>query len=167
MGSCCHARFFKDAIPIIEPTIESVAELPAFINVNKIKEGISFSESNVVLLNSKKSVERYSVCADDGDVQFVTMFTVSKAKRKVVQCHSSICKLREGHSRSLSTLQSSGTICKHLIAFREFYLANIHHALQKNIGDSDEDETVYESIADNHCLPDNKVEVSQYTFLGT
>ena len=110
MGSCCHARFFKDAIPIIEPTIESVAELPAFINVNKIKEGISFSDSNVVLLNSKKSVERYSVCADDGDVQFVTMFTVSKAKRKVVQCHSSICKLREGHSRSLLTLQSSGTI---------------------------------------------------------
>ena len=95
------------------------------------------------------------------------MFTVSKAKRKVVQCHSSICKLREGHSRSLLTLQSSGTIWKHLIAFREFYLANIPHALQENIGDSDEDETVYESIADTHCLQDNKVEVSQYTFLGT
>ena len=89
MGSCCHTRFFKDAIPIIEPTIEPVTELPAFVNVNKIKEGISFSESNVVLLKSKKSVERYSVCADDVDVQFVAMFTVSQAKRKVVQCHSS------------------------------------------------------------------------------
>ena len=61
MGSCCHTKFFKDAVPIIEPTIEPVAEVPAFINVNKIKEGISFSESNVVLLKSKKSVERYSV----------------------------------------------------------------------------------------------------------
>ena len=78
-----------------------------------------------------------------------------------------LCKLREGHSRSLSTLQSSGTICKHLIAFREFYLANIHHALHENIGDSDENETGYESIAGNHFLPDNKVEASQYTFLGT
>ena len=50
MGSCCHTRYFKEAIPITEPTNEPVAELPAFINVNKIKEGISFSESNVVLL---------------------------------------------------------------------------------------------------------------------
>ena len=75
--------------------------------------------------------------------------------------------MRKGHSRSLSTLQSSGTICKHLIAFREFYLANIRHALQENVGDSDGDEMVRESIADNLCLPDNKVEVSQYTFLGT
>ena len=97
----------------------------------------------------------------------MTIFTVSKAKRNVVQCHCSICKLRKGHSRSLSTLQSSETICKHLKAFREFYLANIRHALQENAGDSDEDEMVYESIVDNLCLPDNKVEVSQYTFLGT
>ena len=50
MGSCCHTRYFKEAIPIIEPTNEPIAELPAFINVNKIKGGISFSESNVVLL---------------------------------------------------------------------------------------------------------------------
>ena len=49
-----------------------------------------------------------------------------------------------------------------MIAFRYFYLANIPHALHENVGDSDEDETVYESIADNHCLPVNKVEVSQY-----
>ena len=104
MGSCCHTRFFKDATPIIEPTIERVAELPDLMNVNKIKEGISFSESNVVLLKSKKSVERYSVCADDGDVKFVTMFTVSKAKRKVDQCHSSICKA------SLFQLESSESI---------------------------------------------------------
>ena len=90
MGSCCHTRFFKYAIPTIDPTIEPVAELPAFINVNKIKEGISFSESNVVLLKSRKNVERYLVCANDGDVQFVTIFTVSNAKRKVVQCHSSM-----------------------------------------------------------------------------
>ena len=167
IGSCCRTRFLKDAIPIIEPTIEPVAELPAFINVNKIKEGISSSQSNVVLLKSKKSAERYSVCADDGDVQFVTIFTVSKGKRKVVQCHSSICKLREGDTRSLLTLQLSGTIYKHLIAFREFYLTNIPHGLQENVGDSYEDETVYESIAENHCLPDDKVEVSLYTFLGT
>ena len=165
MGSFCHTRFFKDAIPTIEPTIKTVAKLPAFINVNKIKEGISFSESNVILLKSNKNVERYSVCADDGDFQSVTIFTVSKVKQKVVHRHSSMCKLREGQSRSLLTLQSSGTTCKHLIAFREFYLSNIPHALQENVGDSDEDETVYESIADNYCLPDNKVEVSRYTFL--
>ena len=165
MGWCCH-RFSKDAIPTtIEPTIEPAAELPAFINVNKIKEGISFSESNVVLLKSKKNVERCSLWADDDDVHFVTISTVSKAKQKIVQCHSFICKLSEGDSQSLSTLQSSGTICKHLIAFTEFYLANIPYALHENVGDSDEDETVYESIADNHCLPDNKAEVSQYTFL--
>ena len=90
MGSCCHTRFFKDAIPTIDPTIEPVAEQPAFINVNKIKESISLSESNVVLLKSKKNVERYSVCADDGDIQFVTIFTASNAKRKVVQGHSSM-----------------------------------------------------------------------------
>ena len=35
MGSCCPCRFFKDAIPTIEPTIEPVAELPAFIDVNR------------------------------------------------------------------------------------------------------------------------------------
>ena len=34
------------------------------------------------------------------------------------------------------------------------------HALYENVGDSDEDETVYESITDNHCLPDNKIEVN-------
>ena len=118
MGLCCHTRFFKDAIPTIEPTIEPVAELPAFISVNKIMEDISFSQSNVLLLKSNKNVERYSVYANDGDVQFVTVLTVSKAKRKVVQCHSSICKLREGHSRGLSSLQSSETICKHFIALR-------------------------------------------------
>ena len=118
MGLCCHTRSFKDAIPTIEPTIEPVAELSAFISGNKIMEDISFSESNVVLLKSNKNVERYPVYADDGDVQFATVLTVSKAKRKVVQCHSSICKLRKGHSRSLSTLQSSETICKHFIAFR-------------------------------------------------
>ena len=80
MGSCCHTRFFKDATPTTGPTIEPVAELPAFINVNKVKEGISFLESNVVLLKPKKNVERYSLCADDGDVQFVTIFTVSKTE---------------------------------------------------------------------------------------
>ena len=61
MRSSCHTRFIKDAIPTIEPA----AELPPFINVNKIKEGISFSESNVVLLRSKKNVERHSVCIDE------------------------------------------------------------------------------------------------------
>ena len=120
MGSCCHTRLFKDAMPTIESTIEPIAELTAFINFNKIKKGISFSESNVALLKAKENVERCSLCADDGDVQFGTIFTVSKAKRKIAQCHSSICKLREGDSRGFSTLQSSGTICKHLIAFREF-----------------------------------------------
>ena len=44
-------------------------------------------------------------------------------------------------------------------------MANILHALHENVGASDEDETVYGSIADKHCLPDNKVEDSQYTFL--
>ena len=44
-------------------------------------------------------------------------------------------------------------------------MANILDGLHENVGDSDEDEPVYESIADNHCLPDNKAEVSQYTFL--
>ena len=97
----------------------------------------------------------------------MTFFTVSNSKRKDFQCHPSICKLRKGHSRSLSKLQSSGTICKHLIAFREFYLANIPQALKENIGDSDEDKGVYESIVDNNYLPDNKVEVNKYTFLGT
>ena len=63
--------------------------------------------------------------------------------------------------------QSRGTICKHLITFREFYLANIPQALKENIGDSDEDKGVYESIVDNNYLPDNKVEVNKYTFLGT
>ena len=92
---------------------------------------------------------------------------MNKTKWKNVQCHFSLCKLKEGHSRSLLTLRSIRTICKHLKAFRELYLANIHHALQKNVGDSDEGEKVYESIADNYCLPDNKVEVKQYTFLGT
>ena len=77
-------------MPTIDPTIEPVAELPAFINVNKIKEGISFSESNIVLSKSKKNVERYLVCANDGDVQFMTIFTESNAKQKVVQCHSSL-----------------------------------------------------------------------------
>ena len=43
-------------------------------------------------------------------------------------------------------------------------MADILHVLNENVGDSDEDETVYD-VADNHCLPDNKVEVSQYTFL--
>ena len=162
MESCCHARFCKNAIPTIELTNESVAELPAFINLNKIKEDISFSESNVVFFNSRENVERYSVCADS-DVQLVTIFTVSKAKQKNVQCNSSICRLREDHSRSLSTLQSHGTICKHLIAFREFYLANISQTLKENIEISDENERVYESIAHNHCLPDNTAEVNQYT----
>ena len=84
MRSSCHTRFIKDATPTIEP----VVELPPFINVNKIKEAIAFSESNVVLLKSKKNAERYSVCIDD-NVQFVTILTVSKAKWKVVQYHSS------------------------------------------------------------------------------
>ena len=44
-------------------------------------------------------------------------------------------------------------------------MADILHALHENVGDSDEDETVYESIVDNHCLPDNKVKVGQYRFL--
>ena len=66
MGSCCHTRFFKDAIPSIEPAIEPVAELPILINVKKkIKTGIFFPGSNVVLVKSQKNVESYSVCTDN------------------------------------------------------------------------------------------------------
>ena len=55
-------------MPTIESTIEPIAELTAFINFNKIKKGISFSESNVVLLKAKENVER---------VHFVQMMVMS------------------------------------------------------------------------------------------
>lgn len=111
-------------MPLVEIFIELGNVLPEFINTKKITDGVAFTKSKVVLLKSKINVEKYSVC-DDGDVKYVTIFSASKSTQKIVQCHSSVCKLKEGHSRSLSTLQSCRFLCQHLRNFKEFYIEAI------------------------------------------
>ena len=124
--SCCHTWFFRDALPLVETNIEPGSVLSEFINTKKIIHGVASTKSKVVLLKSKSNVEKYSVCGD-GDVQFVTIFSVTKSTRKIFQCHSSICKLREGHSHSLLTLQSCRSLCQRLRTFQEFYIKMKSH----------------------------------------
>ena len=119
------------------------------------------------MVKSQKNVESYTVCTDN---EFYSLWHFLQWTNQNAKIFSAIPQHVNWGKVVFGVYQvdqSSGTICKHLIAFREFYLANIPQALKENVGDSDEDKGVYESIVDNNYLPDNKVEVNKYTFLGT
>ena len=147
--TCCHCRLLKEIFPVLcnKETVVS-----PFINVAKLLNGITFADSPVLELNSKVGCQRYSVVAGSS-VEFVTVFSVAKSSRKIVQCHASLCKIREGSSRNVQTLVTSQTLCPHLAVFKIYYLSHNSDAVSDaNVGEDRE----YDNEASSE-LPQEKV----------
>lgn len=162
IGSCCHTRFFKDVLPSIESELEPHTSLSPFININKVKDGIASSTEKVLKLNSKSNIERYSV-STGYDAQFVTIMKVHNTTRKIVQCHSSLCKLSEGNCRSVNYLHSSKVLCQHLTIFRNFYTERLQEQEEQGEIDETDDqdhlEELHEATTDKQFLPDSQVSI--------
>ena len=109
----------------------------------------------VIQLSSKPGVDRFSTTAN-GSAEFVTLFNVLKTKRTIVSCHSSICRIAEGSTRSIKTLGKSEVLCDHLSVFREFY----HRQVREHLSDEDEYEYDEDDIHNTEIpatLPKEKV----------
>ena len=78
------------------------------------------SASSVIELAAKSGIERYSV-THGGSVEILMIFSVSGTTQKIVQCHSSLCKMSQGSSREFLNL-AHGSLCVHLQVFKRFYL---------------------------------------------
>ena len=56
-------------------------------------------------------------------MEFVSLFSVSKSHRQIIQCHSSICNALKSCKREVTRLNDE-TICDHLKQFREYLEQN-------------------------------------------
>ena len=129
VATCCHCRLMQDVIPLIGSDVRLCDN--QFLDLRKINEGLKSASANVILLNSKSGVERYSVI-NRCSAEFVTVFEVAKTSRKIVKCHSSLCKIYEGSTRVISNL-GKGVLCPHLKEFANYY------RLVQGIPDPDDD----------------------------
>ena len=80
-------------------------------------------EKDVIEVNAKAGARRFSVKVDEG-CEFVTMTSVEKTSRNIVQCQSSICKMQNrGTKREVIRLDDKG-LCQHLQKLHVFFCAS-------------------------------------------
>ena len=98
-------------------------------------------------------MERYSVTSSS-TAEFVIVFEVAKSYRKIVKCHSSICKISEGSTRVINNL-GKGVLCPHLTEFSSYYrlIQNIPNP-EDSDPSGDEDDYVHLATNDNDELND-------------
>ena len=83
-----------------------------------MESGVSGEVLDVIEVNAKIGVRRFSIQGEDS-IEFVTLYTVEKTTRKIVQCHSSFCSMNKYAKREVTKLDGS-SICAHLVKFREY-----------------------------------------------
>ena len=93
-----------------------------FFSLQFIKGGTSIGSDDVVELKSKAGVQKFSVKGANS-VEFVSLFSVSKSNRQIVQCHSSIWNASKSCKREVTRLNDE-TICDYLRRFREYLEQN-------------------------------------------
>jgi len=142
--NCCHTRLFKE-IYLMLKNDESSSFHPN-INAQKVKKGLSYSNTPIVELNAKDGVKRFSINAD-GDVQMVTIFKIHRTDRLVIKCHSSYCKMKESNTRSVKSLRSEDNLCPHLKLYK--------HLIADTRVENSSDEEIVPSVEEN-SLPFEK-----------
>lgn len=145
---CSHSRLTKDIFSLLQSQSDGS---PLSDNKQAILSAMKRHTEPVIQLSSKSGVDRFSIVAD-GSSEFVTLFNVAKTNRNIVSCHSSVCKIAEGSTRSVKTLDKSEVLCGHLVVFREFYHQHIH----QNLSDK-EDENNDHNTEIPATLPKEKV----------
>ena len=123
--SCCHGRLMQYLLTVklfyhgVAPSIQPSQLLQA-INNEKINPAFQKADSPVIRLNSKSGEKRFSIIANESP-SFVTIFDILGTERNIISCHSSLCKMQQGHKRRLGTLQTSSVLCPHLTVFKTYY----------------------------------------------
>ena len=87
---------------------------------------LHYAEQNVLKLQSKSGVEKYSV-ATNSDAEFVTIYNIKNSSRKVISCHSSLCQYQQGKSRSVKNVENAADLCPHLEIFKAYMLEHDFH----------------------------------------
>ena len=80
---------------------------------------LNYAEQNVLKLQSKSGVEKYSV-ATNYNAEFVTIYNIKNSSRKVISCHSSLCQYQQEKSRSMKDVENAADLCPHLEIFKAY-----------------------------------------------
>ena len=83
-----------------------------------MESGVSGEVVDVIEAYAKGGVRKFSIQREDS-IEFVTLYTVEKTTRQIVQCHSSFCNMNKCAKREVAKLDSN-SICTHLVKFREY-----------------------------------------------
>ena len=147
MALCCHSRLLKEII-------SDTDNVNLFINQQKIAAAKLHTNDKCMKLSSKNNVDRFSVVADE-TAEFVTICNVAQTNRNVIKCHSFICKMLEGSTRSVKYLYKGNKLCPHLEEFKGFYNAYLRNTLESDESSGGEDDEYVDDYSEN--LPEEKV----------
>ena len=155
-ASCCHYRLMGEIVPLLD--VEDRQCHNQVLDFRKVDEGLKSVAATVILLSSKNDVERYSVTSSC-TVEFVTVFEIAKNSRKIVKCHSSICKTNEGSTHAINNL-GKGVLCSHLKEFSKYYrlIQDIPESEDSSSDDEDRNAYVVDNDGDDTLLPQEKVD---------
>ena len=96
------------------------------LSLSEFSTYLHYAEQNVLKLQSKSGVEKYSV-ATNSDAEFATICSIKNSNRKVISCHSSFCQCQQGISRSMKNVENAADLCPHLGIFKAYMLEHDLH----------------------------------------
>ena len=83
-----------------------------------MESGVSGEMLDVIEVNAKSGVRKFSIRGEDS-IEFVTLYTVEKTTRQIVQYHLPFCNMNICAKREVTKLDGS-SICTHLVKFQEY-----------------------------------------------